>query len=76
VSPLAGVIPAKAGNQYTSHQGIARGEAPCGQRMRHAFRASLLIGELVARLRGHDVVVVMARPYDLARIGDEDRGKD
>jgi hypothetical protein len=67
------VIPAQAGTQYTSHQGIALGEAPYGKRVRNTLHAPLSMGDLGARLRGHDVVVGRAAFLSLRRIGDEGR---
>jgi hypothetical protein len=69
------VIPAQAGTQNTSYQGIDLGEASHGKRVRNVLHASSSIGDLGARLRGHDVLVGTAAFSGLRRIGDDGRGK-
>jgi hypothetical protein len=50
----AGVIPAEAGTQCTSHQGSAFGESPRLQRVQPPPARTVLAGDLGSRLRGND----------------------
>jgi hypothetical protein len=61
----AGVIPAKAGTQYTLQQGAALNEVLCRQDA-HASIGTPFEGDLGARLRGHD-----ARGRAALRIWDD-----
>jgi hypothetical protein len=65
------VIPAQAGIQSTSYQGPAFGQALRGKRGRNALRMPALIGDLGARLRGHDAGVRTVRYSPLPSQGDK-----
>jgi hypothetical protein len=73
----AGVIPAKAGTHDTLQHGLARGEETRVQHCLYARPVPAYLGDVGARLRGHDVVVSDAPKSDrILGNGDVGRGRD